>query len=162
MIRAAVLCVALLLPAPSNVDPPRMESGLAFRAGNQAAAVAIYRFAAAAHLAGARKAATRQSRGLSVASTQRTIGQGVPCGGAYPSCCIVARESGGKWNALNPVSLRGEPRGAGGAWQIIPSTWAAWGGLRYAQYADLAPPEGQMAIARYGWAHNPQAWRPLC
>jgi muramidase (phage lysozyme) len=47
-------------------------------------------------------------------------------------------ESGGNYRAVNPSS------GAGGAYQILPSTWAAYGGTGSPQDA---PPAEQDAIA---------------
>jgi hypothetical protein len=51
---------------------------------------------------------------------------------------IVMCESGGDWTAVNPSS------GAGGAYQILPSTWAAYGGTGAPQDAS---PDEQSAIA---------------
>jgi hypothetical protein len=51
---------------------------------------------------------------------------------------IVMCESGGNYQAVNPSS------GAGGAYQILPSTWAAYGGSGLPQDA---PPAEQDAIA---------------
>ncbi len=51
---------------------------------------------------------------------------------------IVMCESGGNYRAVNPSS------GAGGAYQILPSTWASYGGTGSPQDA---PPAEQDAIA---------------
>jgi hypothetical protein len=51
---------------------------------------------------------------------------------------IVMCESGGNYRAVNPSS------GAGGAYQILPSTWASYGGTGLPQDA---PPAEQDAIA---------------
>lgn len=51
--------------------------------------------------------------------------------GGLPACTWVP-ESGGNWNAYNPGS------GAGGRYQIIPSTWAANGGTGSPQNASPA------------------------
>ena len=72
-------------------------------------------------------------------------------GGGYsiPSG-IVQCESGGNWHAVNPSS------GAGGAYQIMPSTWQAYGGSGLPQ--DASPAE-QSAIASKIWATSgPGAW----
>jgi len=63
---------------------------------------------------------------------------------------IVMCESGGNYSALNPSS------GAGGAYQIIPSTWRAYGGKGL---PHLAPKAEQDRIARLIWENDgPGAW----
>jgi peptidoglycan hydrolase-like protein with peptidoglycan-binding domain len=55
---------------------------------------------------------------------------------------IVSCESGGNYSAVNPSS------GAGGAYQILPSTWQAYGGQGRPQ--DASPAEqGRIAAAIY-------------
>jgi septal ring factor EnvC (AmiA/AmiB activator) len=64
---------------------------------------------------------------------------------------IVMCESGGNYRALNRSSM------AGGAYQIIPSTWAAYGGK--GQYAHLASKAEQDRIAAIIWREDgPGAW----
>ena len=59
-------------------------------------------------------------------------------------------ESGGNYHALNPSS------GAGGAYQILPSTWRAYGGEGAPQDA---PKEEQDRIAAEIWRDSgPSAW----
>jgi septal ring factor EnvC (AmiA/AmiB activator) len=63
---------------------------------------------------------------------------------------IVMCESGGDYSALNPTSM------AGGAYQIIPSTWEAYGGKGLAHEASKAE---QDRIAAEIWADSgPSAW----
>lgn len=63
---------------------------------------------------------------------------------------IVMCESGGNFSALNPSS------GAGGAYQILPSTWELYGGKGLPHQAS---PEEQHAIAAMIWADSgPAAW----
>jgi Transglycosylase-like domain len=63
---------------------------------------------------------------------------------------IVMCESGGNYRAVNPSS------GAGGAYQILPSTWAAYGGTGLPQNA---PPAEQDAIAAKIYATaGPSQW----
>lgn len=63
---------------------------------------------------------------------------------------IVMCESGGNYSALNPSS------GAGGAYQIIPSTWEAYGGDGLPHLASKAE---QDRIARLIWEDvGPSAW----
>lgn len=61
---------------------------------------------------------------------------------------IVSCESGGNWDAVNPSS------GAGGAYQILPSTWELYGGEGLPE--DASPAE-QSAIAAQIWADSGQA-----
>ncbi|MGH2923863.1 MAG: transglycosylase family protein [Solirubrobacterales bacterium] len=64
---------------------------------------------------------------------------------------IVICESGGNYRALNPSSM------AGGAYQIIPSTWKAYGGE--GPYAHLASKAEQDRIAAIIWREDgPGAW----
>lgn len=63
---------------------------------------------------------------------------------------IVMCESGGNYRALNPSTM------AGGAYQIIPSTWHAYGGQGY---AHQAPKAEQDRIAAAIWRDSgPSAW----
>jgi peptidoglycan hydrolase CwlO-like protein len=63
---------------------------------------------------------------------------------------IVICESGGNYQALNPSS------GAGGAYQILPSTWHAYGGQGLPHQASKAE---QDRIAAQIWADSgPSAW----
>jgi len=63
---------------------------------------------------------------------------------------IVACESGGDYSAVNPET------GAGGAYQILPSTWAAYGGQGL---PEDAPPAEQDRIAAEIYARQgPSAW----
>ena len=64
---------------------------------------------------------------------------------------IVMCESGGNYRALNRSSM------AGGAYQIIPSTWNAYGGK--GEYAHLASKAEQDRIAAIIWREDgPGAW----
>ena len=74
-----------------------------------------------------------------------------PGGGdwAIPEAIVIC-ESGGNYGALNPSS------GAGGAYQILPSTWHAYGGKGLPHQAS---PAEQDAIAAQIWADSgPGAW----
>jgi peptidoglycan hydrolase CwlO-like protein len=63
---------------------------------------------------------------------------------------VVMCESGGNFRAVNPSS------GAGGAYQILPSTWRLYGGQGLAE--DASPAE-QSSIAAQIWADSgPGAW----
>jgi hypothetical protein len=63
---------------------------------------------------------------------------------------IVMCESGGDFTAVNPSS------GAGGAYQILPSTWHLYGGEGLPQDAS---PEEQSRIAALIWADSgASAW----
>jgi peptidoglycan hydrolase CwlO-like protein len=80
-------------------------------------------------------------------------GAGAPAylGGPYSiPTYIVMCESGGNYHALNPSS------GAGGAYQILPSTWAAYGGQGSPQNGSKAE---QDRIAAEIWRDSgPSAW----
>jgi transglycosylase-like protein/putative peptidoglycan binding protein len=72
-----------------------------------------------------------------------SAGYSIPAG-------IVQCESGGNYSAVNPSS------GAGGAYQILPSTWQAYGGQGLPQDA---PPAEQDRIAAAIYAHQgASAW----
>jgi peptidoglycan hydrolase-like protein with peptidoglycan-binding domain len=72
-----------------------------------------------------------------------TSGYTIPSG-------VVQCESGGNFSAVNPSS------GAGGAYQILPSTWAAYGGQGLPQ--DASPAEqGRIAAEIYA-NQGPSAW----
>ncbi len=82
-------------------------------------------------------------------ATARSSTAGYSGGYAIPTSVVMC-ESGGNWHAVNPSS------GAGGAYQIMPSTWAAYGGTGLPQ--DASPAE-QSAIAAKIWASaGPGAW----
>lgn len=69
--------------------------------------------------------------------------------GSLPACTWQP-ESGGNWSAVNSSS------GAGGYYQITPSTWAAYGGTGSPQSAS---PAEQTAIAHKIWAsQGSSAW----
>ena len=87
--------------------------------------------AAAARAAQAQQAAAAAESAQSVQSAQNEVDKWL--GGPYtiPSY-IVACESGGNYGAVNPSS------GAGGAYQILPSTWALYGGSGAPQNASKA------------------------
>lgn len=83
------------------------------------------------------------------AAAEETVGRWL--GGPYSiPTYIVMCESGGNYGAVNPSS------GAGGAYQILPSTWSLYGGQGSPQ---SAPKEEQDRIAAEIWADSgPGAW----
>jgi septal ring factor EnvC (AmiA/AmiB activator) len=83
------------------------------------------------------------------AAAEETVGRWL--GGPYAiPTYIVMCESGGNYGAVNPSS------GAGGAYQILPSTWALYGGQGAPQDASKAE---QDRIAGEIWADSgPSAW----
>ena len=88
---------------------------------------------------------------VSSSSTTPGTAAGYSSGGGYtiPSG-IVQCESGGNYSAVNSSS------GAGGAYQIMPSTWQAYGGQGLPQNASKAE---QDRIAGAIYAHQgPGAW----
>jgi peptidoglycan hydrolase CwlO-like protein len=86
-----------------------------------------------------------------VAEQQQASSAPAYSGGPYAiPTYIVMCESGGNYQALNPSS------GAGGAYQILPSTWRAYGGQGL---PHQAPNEEQDRIAAQIWADSgPSAW----
>src|SRR4051794_4787182 len=126
-------------------------------AGRSAAAVAAARAGTQSSLSDAQgqvsqleeEQAAQQAR----QQEQSSSGAGSPAslGGPYAiPTYIVMCESGGNYHALNPSS------GAGGAYQILPSTWAAYGGHGEPQNAPKAE---QDRIAAEIWRDSgPSAW----
>ncbi|HEX2265390.1 MAG TPA: transglycosylase family protein, partial [Solirubrobacterales bacterium] len=90
-----------------------------------------------------------EAREATEAEAEEEVGRWL--GGPYSiPTYIVMCESGGNYSALNPSS------GAGGAYQIIPSTWKAYGGKGA---PHEAPKAEQDRIAAEIWADSgPSAW----
>jgi septal ring factor EnvC (AmiA/AmiB activator) len=95
------------------------------------------------------EARAAEAREATEAEAEEEVGRWL--GGPYSiPTYIVMCESGGNYSALNPSS------GAGGAYQILPSTWEAYGG-RGAPHE--APKAEQDRIAAEIWADSgPSAW----
>ncbi len=91
----------------------------------------------------------QQARAASEAEAEEEVGRWL--GGPYSiPTYIVMCESGGDYGAVNPSS------GAGGAYQILPSTWELYGGHGLPQSASKAE---QDRIAAEIWADSgPSAW----
>jgi septal ring factor EnvC (AmiA/AmiB activator) len=85
-----------------------------------------------------------QAQRVSAAEAQRTVGEWL--GGPYSiPASIVMCESGGNYGAVNGSS------GAGGAYQILPSTWGLYGGKGSPQNASK---QEQDQIAAQIWADS--------
>ena len=69
--------------------------------------------------------------------------------GSMPTCTWEP-ESGGDWSAVNSSS------GAGGRYQILPSTWAAYGGTGAPQ--DASPAEQTAVAERILQSVGTSAW----
>ena len=95
------------------------------------------------------EARAAEARAASEAEAEEEVGRWL--GGPYAiPTYIVMCESGGNYSALNPSS------GAGGAYQILPSTWELYGGQGEPQNAPKAE---QDRIAGEIWADSgPSAW----
>jgi septal ring factor EnvC (AmiA/AmiB activator) len=95
------------------------------------------------------EARAAEAREASEAEAEEEVGRWL--GGPYSiPTYIVMCESGGNYSALNPSS------GAGGAYQILPSTWELYGGQGEPQNAPKAE---QDRIAAEIWADSgPSAW----
>jgi septal ring factor EnvC (AmiA/AmiB activator) len=90
------------------------------------------------------EARAAEARAASAAEAEEEVGRWL--GGPYSiPTYIVMCESGGNYSALNPSS------GAGGAYQILPSTWELYGGQGEPQNA---PKEEQDRIAGEIWADS--------
>ncbi len=76
-------------------------------------------------------------------TSSASSGYSIPAG-------VVQCESGGNWSAVNSSS------GAGGAYQILPSTWAAYGGTGSPQ--DASPAEQSAIAAKIYATQGPSAW----
>lgn len=79
------------------------------------------------------------------------------CGGHLPPCWVLARESGGRYDAVNPTGCGG--RGCYGAWQFDPRTWDAAAGRAgrpdlIGIRPDRASPDDQDLIAAALWDHG--------
>jgi hypothetical protein len=104
--------------------------------------------AKAAAVAAAQAAQQRVSRAAQ--QTSSVTASVASAGGSPLPACTWQPESGGNPTAVNPSS------GAGGYYQIMPSTWQAYGGSGAPQDAPLAE---QTAIAQKIWAtQGPSAW----
>jgi peptidoglycan hydrolase CwlO-like protein len=124
-------------------------------AANQAAtAVAAARSESEASLDDSEEQISQLEQELAAQQAAQQEGSsGAPAylGGPYAiPTYIVMCESGGNYSALNPSS------GAGGAYQILPSTWRAYGGQGLPHQASKAE---QDRIAAQIWADSgPSAW----
>jgi peptidoglycan hydrolase CwlO-like protein len=122
-------------------------------ADRSAAAVAAARSGTQAALSDAQGqvASLKQQEAAQAAAVGTGAGAPAYLGGPYAiPTYIVMCESGGNYNALNPSS------GAGGAYQILPSTWRAYGGQGAPQDAPKAE---QDRIAGEIWRDSgPSAW----
>ena len=124
------------------------------QAANQsAAAVAAARSGTQSSLSEAQGQVTQLEEQQAAQQQESPSGSGSPAylGGPYSiPTYIVMCESGGNYHALNASS------GAGGAYQILPSTWAAYGGQGAPQNAPKAE---QDRIAAEIWRDSgPSAW----
>jgi septal ring factor EnvC (AmiA/AmiB activator) len=85
-----------------------------------------------------------RARRIDAAQAQATVGEWL--GGPYSiPAAIVMCESGGNYGAVNPSS------GAGGAYQILPSTWSLYGGQGSPQHGSKSE---QDKIAAQIWADS--------
>jgi hypothetical protein len=82
-------------------------------------------------------------------SDSSTSSASTAAAGSLPTCTWQP-ESGGDWSAVNPSS------GAGGRYQIMPSTWAAYGGTGLPQ--DASPAEQTAVAERIMQSQGLSAW----
>ena len=146
--QAAALLNARLRSARQRV------AGVRAQAESEARVAGSARDSQASSLASLRtnvQAWTRDVERLQQVSTENAQGEVISWfgGWAIPQA-IVMCESGGNYSALNPSS------GAGGAYQILPSTWAAYGGKGAPHRASKTE---QDRIAALIWRDSgPSAW----
>jgi peptidoglycan hydrolase CwlO-like protein len=133
-----------------RIDDARAQiAAVRANAEAEAAALAEARAAQAASLSGLRSqvddwtAEVQELQSVSEAQAQDQVGDWVG-DWAIPEA-IVMCESGGNFDALNPSS------GAGGAYQILPSTWESYGGDGSPEDAS---PQEQHGIAEQIWADS--------
>jgi peptidoglycan hydrolase CwlO-like protein len=122
------------------------------QAANQAAAaVTAARAQTEASLSNAKGQVAELEKQLAEQQAAANAGNPAYLGGPYAiPTYIVMCESGGNYHALNSSS------GAGGAYQILPSTWRAYGGQGAPQDA---PKSEQDRIAAMIWRDSgPSAW----
>jgi septal ring factor EnvC (AmiA/AmiB activator) len=125
--------------AAAEAEPAQLEQARA----EQAAALSGLRSQVAAW-----EEEVQRAQQVSAAQAQQTVASWFG-DWAIPEA-IVMCESGGNFDAVNPSS------GAGGAYQILPSTWRLYGGRGAPQEAS---PREQSAIASQIWADSgPSAW----
>jgi DNA repair exonuclease SbcCD ATPase subunit len=129
-------------------------SAVRLTAEQRAAALDAARQQEAASLAGLQtqvsgwESQVQHLQAVSAAQAQQTVGNWLG-NWAIPQA-IVMCESGGNFHAVNPSS------GAGGAYQILPSTWRLYGGQGLPENASAAQ---QSQIAAQIWADSgPGAW----
>jgi septal ring factor EnvC (AmiA/AmiB activator) len=164
-VRTALVQVkALRVAAQAEVD--RIAAARAQAAQVRAATAAKARAAAGARVSAQSALSELHSRiagwTAQVAALQAATGQGGSAGGtvqqwfgdfAIPQS-IVMCESGGNYGAINPTS------GAGGAYQMLPSTYKGLGGQSAAP--QLAPKSEQDRLAAKLWAGGNGAGNWAC
>lgn len=113
-------------------------------AGEREAALAGLKTSIAKWIKEVQEARAAEARAASAAEAEEEVGRWL--GGPYSiPTYIVLCESGGDYGAVNPSS------GAGGAYQILPSTWELYGGQGEPQNAPKAE---QDRIAAEIWADS--------
>jgi peptidoglycan hydrolase CwlO-like protein len=113
-------------------------------AAERAATLAELKSSIATWVKEVQQARAAEARAASQAEAEEEVGRWL--GGPYSiPTYIVMCESGGDYGAVNPSS------GAGGAYQILPSTWELYGGQGEPQNA---PKEEQNRIAGEIWADS--------
>jgi hypothetical protein len=141
---AAVAYNARLVAARSEISAVRGEAESAAAALQSVAAARAASLSTLKSKIGTWVGEIEEAEAASRAAAEEEVGRWL--GGPYtiPSY-IVMCESGGDYGALNASS------GAGGAYQILPSTWDLYGGQGEPQ---SAPKEEQDRIAAEIWADS--------
>jgi hypothetical protein len=127
---AATLTTAVAVPASVAQEPPAAGGSSQGVAGGQLQRLVKRRSSSWPKLSAQWPTASKRPK-RAVAPSSSTGHYSIPAS-------IVMCESGGNYHAVNPST------GAGGAYQILPSTWSSYGGAGLPQDA---PPAEQDAIA---------------
>jgi hypothetical protein len=135
-----------------NRNQGKLHSARAI-AAHAAAVAAAERARAAAQVSSQPQTSQSQAPVSSSSSSSSSGGSSSYSGGYSIPSSVVQCESGGNWHAVNSSS------GAGGAYQIMPSTWQAYGGSGLPQDAS---PAQQSAIAAKIWAGGAGAGQWSC
>jgi Transglycosylase-like domain len=140
---AAALTTAVAVPASVAQEPPASGGPAQGVAGGQLQRLVQRRSSNWPKLSAQWPTASQASKRAVASSSSSTGHYSIPAS-------IVMCESGGNYRAVNPST------GAGGAYQILPSTWASYGGTGLPQ--DASPAEQDAIAAKIYATDGRGAW----